>query len=502
MADVKHGTSKRADKERKKEGIWNKEIFLSTALREIMDQWSQVTPENICFAASVYYPIADIDLVFDERTFEDFDSIEYDVLQFIAELGADIELLARTTGLSVTYVNKMMQLLHGYGHIDAAGRITETGRQSLAEGKKVTCTQVSQKVQMDALFLRLLKVDEAIREEDLYERGHTEHRVGIIPCVQGVSRTIIKDQVKSIDLKRLIALDKSVLNANVEHIRSIECAGVRYVKSVMLCLKKETSDLGVAPDLPVVFGKRLVPKKGQHSLSTVWMPFSIPNHQMSVLFGQLNERADISLSLEMLSGGVSKTTFDAGNDKIRALCENVLKEQQESSCTYWEDKIPKKCDGREKSRAQYEKKLNGIFDLSAASVTLVPYKQAYISMTVDFSAESIVRYNRELLDWLFSIGRRGGVVLSSDYWYGGFVRLKSDDPRIKELAERIADCIWARGFRFMQGHLAQEFSPRWRRQGEEPEDAVEEELQGSIYERMVAALDEARLEQYDRAMNG
>ena len=65
MADVKQGTSKRVDKERKKDAIFRREYFLSTALREIMDQWPQVTPENICFAASVYYPIADIELLFD-----------------------------------------------------------------------------------------------------------------------------------------------------------------------------------------------------------------------------------------------------------------------------------------------------------------------------------------------------------------------------------------------------------------------------------------------------
>ncbi len=502
MADVKQGTSKRVDKERKKDAIFRREYFLSTALREIMDQWPQVTPENICFAASVYYPIADIDLVFDERTFEDFDSIEYDVLQFAAELGNDVDLLARTTGLSSTYVHKMMQLLHGYGHIDAAGRITETGRQSLTEGKKVTCTQVAQKVQMDALFLRLLKVDEAIREEDLYERGHTEQRVGIIPCVQGVSRTIIRDQVKAIDLKHLIALDKSVLNANVERIQSIECARVRYVKSVMLCLKKGTSISAFDPDLPVVFGKRLVPIKGTHALSSVWMPFSMPNHQMSLLFGQLNERADRPLSFEPFSGGGSKMTFDAGNDKIRALYEIVLKEQEDAGCTDWTSGVPKKCDGKPKTRALYEKKLKDILDLSTASVTLVPHKEAYIGMTVDFSAESIVRYHKELLDWLFSIGRRGSVVLSSDYWHGGLLRLTSSDPRVKELAERIADCIWARGFRFMQGHLEQEVALRRKRPGEEAEGGTEEEPKGSIYERMAAALDEARLEQYDRAMNG
>ena len=106
MADVKQGGMKPANQARKKDTPWRNDYFLSNALRDIMAQNPEIKPEDICFAASVYYPIADIDLRFEERTFEDFDSIEHDMLQFVAELGTDVDLLARTTGLSPSYVHK------------------------------------------------------------------------------------------------------------------------------------------------------------------------------------------------------------------------------------------------------------------------------------------------------------------------------------------------------------------------------------------------------------
>jgi len=234
---------------------------------------------HFCFAASVYYPIADIDLRFEERTFEDFDSIEHDMLQFVAELGTDVDLLARTTGLSPSYVHKFLRVLEGYGHIDETGRVTETGRESLAEGKKIVCKHVAQKVQMDALSLHLLKVEELIREEDLYDRAHTEYKVGIIPCMDGVSRQNVADQLESADLMQLVAQDKGILNANVESIQSIACVGLRFVKCVMLALKKGASASVFDPKPPIVFGKRLVSEKGKYRMTSVWKPFDITNQQ-------------------------------------------------------------------------------------------------------------------------------------------------------------------------------------------------------------------------------
>ena len=53
----------------------------------------------------------------------------------------------------------------------------------------------------------------------------------------------------------------------------------------------------------------------------------------------------------------------------------------------------------------------------------------------------------------------------------------------------------------MQDYWAQEFAPYPKRAREESHNEPEEESKGSIYERMMASLDEVRLDRYDRAMN-
>ena len=440
MVDVKRGGMKPANQARKKDTPWRNDYFLSNALRDIMAQNPEIKPEDICFAASVYYPIADIDLRFEERTFEDFDSIEHDMLQFVAELGTDVDLLARTTGLSPSYVHKFLRVLEGYGHIDETGRVTETGRESLAEGKKIVCKHVAQKVQMDALSLHLLKVEELIREEDLYDRAHTEYKVGIIPCMDGVSRQNVADQLESADLMQLVAQDKGILNANVESVQSIACVGLRFVKCVMLALKKGASASVFDPKPPIVFGKRLVSEKGKYRMTSVWKPFDITNQQTM---------------------------------RVQDLFHKILKEQQSASQTEYVDQQWVKCSGKLKTREQYERRLHSVFDLSKARVTLVPREAAYIGMTVEITEKSIVQYHRELIDWLVSIGRRGGAVLSSDFWYGGVLRITTTDARVTKLAERLVECISNKGFRLMQDYLAQEFTLRRKRPGEEAEGAGE-----------------------------
>lgn len=468
MADVKQGGMKPANQARKKDTPWRNDYFLSNALRDIMAQNPEIKPEDICFAASVYYPIADIDLRFEERTFEDFDSIEHDMLQFVAELGTDVDLLARTTGLSPSYVHKFLRVLEGYGHIDETGQVTETGRESLAEGKKIVCKHVAQKVQMDALSLHLLKVEELIREEDLYDRAHTEYKVGIIPCLDGVSRQNVADQLESADLMQLVAQDKGVLNANVESIQSIACAGLRFVKCVMLARKKGSSDSEFDPTMPMVFGKRLVSEKGKYRMTSVWKLFDISNRQTA---------------------------------RIQDFFHKILGEQQSASKKDWVDQRLVDCNGKKKTREQYERRLHSVFDLSKARVTLVPREAAYIGMTVEITEKSIVQYHRELIDWLVSIGRRGGAVLSSDFWYGGVLRITTTDARVTKLAERLVECIASKGFRFMQDYWVQEFAPHPKRAREESHNEPEEESKGSICERMMASLDEVRLDRYDRAMN-
>ena len=70
------------------------------------------------------------------------------------------------------------------------------------------------------------------------------------------------------------------------------------------------------------------------------------------------------------------------------------------------------------------------------------------------------------------------------------------------MAERLVECIASKGFRFMQDYWAQEFAPYPKRAREESHNEPEEESKGSICERMMASLDEVRLDRYDRAMNG
>ena len=464
--------------------------FLTTALREITETFPQIAPENIAVAACVYYPIADLNLTIKERLFEVFDSIEHDILQFIDDIGADVSLIARTTGLSETYVEKIFRLLMGYGHINKDGMITELAKNSLAEGKKITCTEVAQKVQMDALTLRLLRIEELIRDEELFERAHTSSKVGLIPCVEGITREEVRRRLAAADLQDLIRYDHHILNANAEQIIDVECVDMRYAKCVLLAFRQDEAD-AFATSTPIIFGKRSDMRRGKYRANKLWLPIFVPDAEDAKYLGNVGAASD----LVALMGEGHLTA----RKKVDALYKKILDEHVKTCTEEWVldestgKKEPQKCDGRKKSCERFKKPLASILDPEIALQTnFLEYENTYIGMSIDITAESLARYHKHLPNWLQDIAKRGSSLLSFDTWYGAVLHVTTSDKRMQELSELFCRSVEERGFRFMADYWRQEFMST----------ATDETSEQSLYVRMMDSLLPERVQQYAAERNG
>ena len=479
--------------EQKKEGLsqgkkdarnTNSGYFLTKALREILADFPQISPWDIRIAACIYYPIADLDLNIRERLFEDFDNIEHNVLRFIDDLGADVGLIAQTTGLSRTYVSKIFHLLDSYGFI-TDGHITALAKESLAEGKKITCTETAQKVQMDALTLHLLRIDELIRAEDLIDRAYTSKKFGIIPCVEGIERKEVEQRLADTDLRQLIRYDRSILNANTEEIIHVECADMRYAKCVMLVFKEENS-ASVVADGPIIFGKRAGMRQRKYQPNQAWLPLFVPDAEVAAYLGN-DGTAD---NLSEISGDRHPIAEESVQDlyqKLLAKQEKDCSEEEVQDENSERKRERRPCDGRKKSREQFEKILTQILDLSAGVRTSFEENgNAYIGMNVDITAESLVNYHANLPGWLQDIAKRGTSILSFDSWYGAILRITTSDERLRELAAKFCQCVEEHGFLLMMGYWKQEFMSM-------AEESAEEQ---SLYVRMMDSLLPARIQQY------
>ena len=129
---------------------------MNQVLRRILDQNPHIVPGRIELFTEVYYPIAVLEIEMRETTFENFDLIPLSVMKFVDAGVRDPEGIAGLMGLSPGYVQKVLDLLMGYGYLCEDG-LTKLGQYSLQMEQKISQNTVKQKFQADALTGDLLR---------------------------------------------------------------------------------------------------------------------------------------------------------------------------------------------------------------------------------------------------------------------------------------------------------------------------------------------------------
>lgn len=440
-------------------------FFLCDALRELMRTYPKLEARHIDFAAAVYYPIALVDITMEERVFENYEGIERHLLQFVADIGADPALLEATTGLSSVYVRKLLDVLDSYGHIEN-GRLTALGRESLQRGEKVTCVRVVQRLQMDALTLRLLKVEELIREDDLRAGQELGGKIGgILPDIEGISVDALKRQIEALDLTKVMEHGRTVLHANTESIQSIVFSELRYVKCVMTAFRDGTEEPAYCK--PTIFGRRLT--TGRQGKKAVWMPFFLYSEEAADFFSP----AEGDATQDLIAG------TEAERAQADALLARILERQQ---TVHARDE-----DGHAAARGLYEKELQKCFDLTKLWLKPLPYEETDMGLIADVWADAIVRWQWNLVDVLLDLERHGGSVISYHWWYGGTLRLRTKDERVRRLAADVARAVEAHGIPFMRDYWKKLFL----------NDAGGTDADGrTLCDRLEASLSDARLDAY------
>lgn len=394
-------------------------FFLTDALHTIMATHPNLEVRSIAFAAPVYYPIALVDVTMQERVFEDYEGMEKHILQFVADIGADPELLEVATGLSNIYVRRILAVLETYGHV-ADGAITALGLESLQSDQKVTSVTVRQRLQMDALTLRLLRVEECVREGDLREGQYLGTQIGgILPNIEQISEDVLKEQLAQLDLKEVYAHGRGVLHANAECIKSLSFAELRYTKCVMTASSRETTTGSRDYYNPIIFGRRVSVRHDERRMQTVWTPFFLYDEKILESFLP-SEETELERDLIVATEAVCA--------EVDALITRILDRQQ----YVYRDR-----DGHAEARAKYEKALFFVFDLARIEEKTLPHRNTDMGLLVNITVESIVQWHWCLADWLLDINRHGGAVISYNDWYGGVLHIRTMDERVRRLAAAV-----------------------------------------------------------------
>lgn len=395
--------------------------------------------DNIRFAAPVYYPIALIKLIMDEKTFEEFDSIEAELLQFIDDIGPDAGSIAEVMGLDTSFVKKMMKVLAGKELISEEG-LTESGKESLAQGVVISTKHTGQTFQMDAVNLKLLRLEEVLSEDDLKKRQDTDRSYGLLNCWHGISQDKLDMQLEHINIKEFVRTEKEVLPPNIISISEKCCEGIRYTKGYLLgCIYREGN---VEKERPVIFGKRkMISRKDgtEGKRYSIWMPFFVSDKAMRDLY-QLPESAEESHSSMI-------TTFY--ND-VRYL-------QKREMFEFWdaENNERKQVDGFENTQRLYKQhlKANQIDVDSHIEFNMLNGDGFYRGMHVNLFADTKIRNPVRILNWMQTLSTQKFIICTQLNWLGGIVVIRTQDESLMQVCDLVKKNIEEQSFEAVKSYI-------------------------------------------------
>lgn len=369
---------------------------INMVLDRILQQNPQIVPGRIELFSEVYYPIAILEIEMTETTFEDFDLVPLSVLKFIKAGLRTSEEIAELMGLSSNYVQKIMDLLMGYGYIDFNG-LTEVGKESLKVEKKVIHAAVRQRFQADAVTGDLLKIGEQPFEADLQGRENTFGVIPHMPHMEGISVEAINEQIKGSDLTRYKHYQGDILHANVDAIKDVVCIGLEYIRAYLVKMQ------GI--DIPFIISYRYdSEKKGFHERFR-WQPMRMPNEKAYSEYG-------FSRDIACYTEEAIKTI----QSLYELVCRNFV--------------------GMDEKRIQ--KLLNHIqpFDYDTMDISLGGIaKGVPEQISIYLNANSFLKWNSFVLAFLERYDPVSGYLYTSSWLNGLFIRFESQNTDIKKASK-------------------------------------------------------------------
>lgn len=370
-------------------------------MKEILNQYTQITGTDIEMFISVYYPIAIVEMSLDEMTFEDFDAVQLPILRLFSLGQTKSQDIADLMGLSPNYVYRVLNLLRGYGLIDDNG-VTELGSQSLEQEKRITKARTLQIFQVDALNGNLIRIDNTILDSVLIDKKHTNVRIGHLDYLEGITFDSVNQQISQ-NYGDLIRKKSSILHTNVLAINDVKCLEIKYARSMMIkfCGCNE----------PIIFTKRINQKERVFSKRFSWQPFSVPDETFRQRYGFGNE---IPLSSNFASYYI-KNTYELILDQSCGVDFEVV-----------------------------YRALKKVYPFDEAGITFSEFLPSG-PIIVNVTENAFPVYRSWIIEFLLDIQRYGEYLITNEHLYGRLIIIRPTTKKINKVANRLSEIVKTKG---------------------------------------------------------
>lgn len=375
---------------------------INQVLKRILDQNPRIVPGRIELFTEVYYPIAILEIEMKETTFENFDLIPLSVLRFVDGGVRDADGIAGIMGLSPGYVQKILDLLMGYGYLSEDG-LTALGRRSLDLEQKISRNTVKQRFQADALTGELLRSGQQLLDIDLLGKDRTSGGIAHMPHIEGIFAEDLSRQFREGNLMDYKRYQGEILNANVEEITDIRCVELQYVKAYLVKLQ--------SVPVPLIITNQYDASRKEFKERFAWQPVRVPHESAYTEYG-------FDRSIELYRPEAVR----AVRELYRLVCEQIV----------------------DVNREKVEEVLRKIypFDLSTMDIStgrLLDGVPEQILVYVNDTSFTV--WNPFVFQFLLQYDMDSGYLFTHSRLMGLFVRFESQNPRIRKASRALKKAV-------------------------------------------------------------
>lgn len=391
---------------------------MNQVLRRILDQNPHIVPGRIELFTEVYYPIAVLEIEMKETTFENFDLIPLSVMKFVDAGVRDPEGIAGLMGLSPGYVQKVLDLLMGYGYLCEDG-LTELGQYSLQMEQKISQNTVKQKFQADALTGDLLRSGQQLMDIDLLGKDRTIREIAHMPHIEGISLEDLNRQFREGNLMDYKKYRGEILNANVEEIVDVRCAELQYVKAYLVKMQ--------SIPVPFIITNQYDASKEEFQERFAWQPVRVPDVRAYTEYG-FDRRIECYSpesvqAIQALYQLVCKRIVDINEERVKEVLLKIYP-----------------------------------FDLETMDIStgrLMDGVPEQLSVYVNDTSFTV--WNPFVFQFLLMYHMESGYLFTHSRLMGLFVRFESQNPRIRKASKAIKKAVRHYGRERPMAYLREQF---------------------------------------------
>ncbi len=373
----------------------SKTTFADTALREILHDNPNIDPSEISLFHQVYYPIANIEVEMDEKQFGDFDTVEKTVLSLIDTGFSSVDILSKLLGVPNMFIDNILRILLGYGHIDKENHITKLGKASLEADRRITEVLVKQIISIDAVSGQPVNIDKSLDKKEMAERSDLDtNKSFLIPGAEQISSQAFLKSLNQDSNIQAMCKKQQLININVTGIRQARLLDIEYASAFAMCIKGNST--------PSLYIKMYDPSKEVFHERFSWQP--LPDKKAG---SQLHPSA-LSVTLQNMLQDIQK---EHGEQNDRWAMQVLWKDLEED------------------------------FLLDRNFVSANASRSGYI-----LSAKAFTAINHSTLNVLLSFAKYGVFVYTDNSIHGTVFHLTPDSSIPLSLLKRLDEKVAEEGF--------------------------------------------------------